>query len=170
MAHGFSAASLKAMEDLFDSNVLKLRAKLDWYATTGREFDLKELIAYYAYDVLGDLAFGNNFGSQEGSNPEHLPPINDHIFLACLYGSLPSLLPCSMKLSAWLPFKWMQGLLQSRRKLRDTTAETVSRAIEEHNQGKSRHNLLTQLIEAKDPETGAKLDEIDINTEAFAYL
>lgn len=47
MAHGFSANSLKAMEDIFDRHINSLRVKLDKYAISGDAFDLKDIMSYY---------------------------------------------------------------------------------------------------------------------------
>lgn len=47
MAHGFSANSLKAMEDIFDRHINSLRVKVDKYADSGEVFDLKEIMSYY---------------------------------------------------------------------------------------------------------------------------
>ncbi|KAF2092698.1 cytochrome P450 [Rhizodiscina lignyota] len=171
MAHGFSTASMTAMETVFDRHALNLRTKLDKYAETGEIFDLKTVLAFYAYDVLGELAFSTQFNSQVQDDPELLPPINDHIFLASLYGSLPSLLPYSMRWSQYLPIPWLQGLMRSRLKIRNTVSECVGKEIREQtNRPDKSKNLLTQLIAATDPETGAKLTEEEICSEAFAFL
>ena len=166
MAHSFSTNSLTDMESIFDRHVEHLRQKLDKYVTSGETFDLKNLIAYYGYDVLGELAFNIDFHSQEKDDSENLPPINDHILLGCLYGSLPGLLPWSMKLSNYLPFAWLRKLIESRQKIR----RTVARCVEEKTSESSEKTLLTNLKLAKDPETGKKLSNIEISSEAFGFL
>lgn len=162
---------MTGMEAVFDRHALNLRAKLERYADTGEIFDLKTIFAFYAYDILGELAFSTQFNSQMRDDPEELPPINDHIFLASLYGSLPSLLPYSMRWSRYLPIPWLQGLLRSRLKIRDTVSECVGKEMREQKDRPDRNkNLLTQLIAAKDPETGARLTEVDVCSEAFGFL
>ena len=171
MAHGFSSASLKTMEGIFDRHLQNLRDKIDGYCTSGEAFDLKAQIAYYAYDVLGELAFSTQFNSQKQDDPSKLPPINDHIFLACIYGSLPGLLPYSMRMANSLPFPWLRSLLASRKYLRDTTFRCVSEEIAREKPADDKtQNLLTSLISAKDPESGQSLTKEDICTEAFAYI
>ena len=166
MAHSFSTSSLTDMESIFDRHVENLRQKLDEYAASGDRFDLKKLIAFYGYDVLGELAFNIDFQSQVKDDPENLPPINDHILLGCLYGSLPGILPWSMKLSNYLPFTWLRKLIESRKKIRGT----VARCVEEKTSESSEKTLLTNLKKSKDPETGKELSNIEISSEAFGFL
>lgn len=172
MAHGFSTASMMAMEPVFDRHVTNLRNKIDKHVESGGKFDLKMAISFYTYDVLGELAFSTQFNSQAQDDPNLLPPINDHIFLGCLYGSLPSLLPYSMRWSSLLPIPWLKRLIRSRLMIRDTVRKCVQKematsgnAIEDKNK-----NLLTQLIAARDPETGEQLTNMDVGSEAFGFL
>ncbi|KAG0652770.1 Cytochrome P450 [Hyphodiscus hymeniophilus] len=166
-AHGFSLASLNEMEALFDVNVAALRKKLNAYADSGQPVDLKEVVAFYSYDVIGELAFSTKFNSQEHGRVEDLPPINDHILLGCTYGMLPSLLPWSMKLSKYIPWKWLQGMLASRLHLREVTRKSVEARMEDKI---GDQDLLTRLINAKDPETGAGLTTDDVASEAFGFF
>jgi hypothetical protein len=124
------------------------------------------------YDVTGELAFSTQYGSQEADDPAKLPPINDHILLSCMYGAVADVLPVPQvrTLTSWLPSAWMQGLLKSRAGLRANAGACVAAAIENHKSDKKTHNLLTQLIDAEDPETGMRLDVPDIASEAFAFL
>lgn len=166
MAHSFSTSSLTDMESIFDRHVENLRQKLDKYVATGETFDLKKLIAFYGYDVLGELAFNIDFRSQEKNDSENLLPINDHILLGCLYGSLPGIIPWSMKLSTYLPFNWLRTLIKSRQQIR----RTVARCVEEKASESSAKTLLTNLKMAKDPETGQALSDVEISSEAFGFL
>lgn len=172
MAHSFSTASLISMEEIFDRHVMQMRDKLDRYAESGEKVNLKKIIAFYAYDVLGELAFDTQFESQAKDDESNLPPINDHIFLGCLYGSLPSFLPYSMKLSGFLPIPWLQTLNRSRQSIRNTVARCVSTMFGEtlENDEKKSNTLLSQLMKAKDPETGKKLTVTEISSEAFGFL
>lgn len=63
MAHGFSAASLKSIKGIFDRHISELRKRIEEYAASEEEFDLKQLIAFYAYDIMGELAFNRDFGT-----------------------------------------------------------------------------------------------------------
>jgi len=168
MAHAFSLQSIKKMEHHIDQHLLQFRKNLDHYADMGALFDLKELIAFFVLDILGDLAFSTNFNAQIEQNTSKLPPINDHIFLACLLGMVPDLMPFLKVIFPWIPIPWLQRLLHSRQKLKQMTAACVRRRIEDKNS--DRDDLLTCLINAVDPETDTRLTELDIQTEAFAFM
>lgn len=155
------------MEHIFDRHIKDLLNAIDAYGD--RPFDLKELIAYYTYDVMGELIFNADFGSQDARDPAQLPPINNHIWLGCFYGMLPSLLPYSMRLSPWIPLPWLQDKLKSRRALKEKTALYVTSELEK-GRAVERHNILNRLLHAKDPETGEGLTEDQISSEAFAFL
>ncbi|KAI1628552.1 cytochrome P450 [Exophiala viscosa] len=167
MAHSFSVASLSQMESIFHRRINHLVDVIDSYGP--RPFDLKELLAYYTYDLMGELIFNAEFGSMAAQDPDNLPPINEHIFLGCMYGMLPSLLPYSMQLAPHIPLPWLQDLLKSRKTLRDQTAKHVAEEFAKE-KSEERHNILARLMEARDPETGEELTEAQISSEAFAFL
>ena len=168
MSHAFSMNSIREMESFIDTHLQRLLDNLQHLAKTGETFDLKDYISYYVLDVLGELAFSRSFDAQIAQNPAHLPPINDHIYLSCLMGMMPSLMPTFKTIAPRLPIPWFRSLFQARKRLKDLTAECVSRRLQNSND--DRKDLLTGLIRAVDPETGAKLTELEINTEAFAML
>ncbi|OAP60837.1 hypothetical protein AYL99_05839 [Fonsecaea erecta] len=167
MAHSFSVASLAQMESIFNRHLNNLISAIA--AQGSKPFDLKNLIGYYAYDVMGELVFHTEFGSQEAQDPAKLPPINEHIFLGCLFGMLPSLLPYSMRLANHIPLPWLQNLLESRKALRDRTSACVAHEMAREKIS-DKHSILTRLIRAKDPETGERLSEVAVSSEAFAFL
>ena len=63
-----------------------------------------------------------------------------------------------------LPITWLKHLAQSRAKLRETVMNYVAAAMEA---AKDHKNLLTLLILANHPETGAKLTQPEITCEAL---
>jgi cytochrome P450 len=167
MAHSFSHASLEKMEYIFDLHIKKLSAAIIAQGCT--TFDLKNLIAYYAYDIMGEVIFNADFGSQDAANPIMLPPINNHIWLGCLYGMLPSLLPYSMQYSRWIPSSWLQDKLRSRAALRQKITAHVTTELAK-DKTIERQNILNRLVNARDPETGEELSEDAISSEAFGFL
>ncbi|EMT67797.1 Benzoate 4-monooxygenase [Fusarium odoratissimum] len=168
MAHAFSLHSIKEMEHFVDSHILKLRNNLDHFCDSNQDFDLKDMIALYVFDVLGELAFSRSFDSQDERDLARLPPINDHIYLACLMGMTPDALPWIKKVLPFIPIPWLQRLFNARAQLRNLTAACVRQRIEAGSS--DRKDLLSCLLVAVDPETGSKLTELDINTEAFAMI
>lgn len=167
MSHSFSSASLLQFEATFDRHLNRLFKNVEDRA--GDILDIKEFVACYAYDLIGDLAFDKDFNTQHRPSADKLPRISDHILIGCLYGLVPTLLPYSMWIGNRLPLPGFQKLLKSRQQLSTQTAEYVKAAIEKHTDG-GRESLLANILEAKDPETGASLTTEEICSEAFAFL
>ena len=151
-----------------DKHLQRLLDNLGSFAATGDVFDLKDYFAYYVLDVLGELAFSQSFDTQLKHDRNALPPINDHLYLGSLMGLMSTWIPTFNKVAPSLPWPWVQRLFQARKQLKDIAAVCVSRRM--HSPIGDRKDLLTSLIKAQDPETGAKLTELEINTEAFAML
>jgi benzoate 4-monooxygenase len=98
-----------------------------------------------------------------------LHAINDHLLLAGVIGELP----CqnfTKFLSRFSPVPWMRSLMKSRDKLKGICAGCVRFKIGNLEATKSRPDLLRSLVEATDPESGKRLSEEEINSEAFAVL
>ena len=167
MAHSFSVASLSQMESTYNTHIKNLLDAID--AKGSKPFNLKDLFGYYSYDIIGELVFHTEFGSQKAQDPAQLPPINEHIFLGCMFGMLPSLLPYSMKIANHLPIPWLQNLLKSRKELKERTSACLADEMSRQKTSE-KQSILTRLIRAKDPETGEALREVDIASEAFAFL
>ena len=169
MAYAFSQKSILDMESILNTQLEILCDKIRVHAETGEVFDLKTHISRYILDILGEAAFSRSFDAQnDTANKTHTVPaaINDHILLACIIGQMP-FQSFSKLIVAWSPFERLRKLIKSRAYLKNTCAECVSHRI---NNPSNRKDLLGALIKAQDPETGAKLTELDINTEAFAML
>ncbi|KAF9771807.1 hypothetical protein IL306_010532 [Fusarium sp. DS 682] len=168
MAHTFSLQSIKEMEHSLNKHILKLQKNLDHFSDTEQDFDLKEIIAFYVFDMLGELAFSRSFDSQDERDPSRLPPIKDHVYLACLIAMTPDALPWIKKVLPYIPLPWLQRLLHARAQLRNLAVACVRRRID--NKSTDSKDLLSCLLNATDPETGARLTELDINTEAFGMM
>ncbi len=167
ISHSFSTTALLKFESTFDKHLDRLFDNLS--QSNGEVFDMKDFISCYAHDVIGELAFDRDLSTQIQPAAAKLPPIPDHILLGSLYGLMPSLMPYSMYIGNKLPIPGLQKLLASRRQLSDQAAEYVKSVIETHKDG-SLETLISNVIEAKDPETGARLSTDEICAEAFAFL
>ena len=143
-----------------------LKDKLSELAETGEMFDLKNIISYYVLDILGEVAFGHPFDAQTRCGSPHIPAIEDHLLLSGVIGELPFQW-LNKLLAQYSPIPWMRRLVKSRNALKLTCAECVG---EEISQSHARADLLQSLVHAKDPATGARLTEEEINSEAFAML
>ena len=168
MAHSFSKTALKTMEAIFDQHVVRFCRRLDDLGQSREEVDLKDLVSRYQYDLMGHLAFDRSFDSQ--LSPEvQVPKWNDHFYLGCLYGMVPSLLPWSMRIGNRIPSAWFKSLVQSRAQMRQQTIHAVEQTLQSSVIARDR-SLLSYVIEARDPVTGEKMSKLDICTEAFGFL
>ncbi|KAH8820178.1 cytochrome P450 [Xylogone sp. PMI_703] len=167
MSHSFSTATLLKFEPTFDKHLDRLYRNVE--GSAGQVFDMKAFGSCYAYDIICELAFEKDFNTQDHPSLEKIPRIADHILVGALYGLVPSLLPYSMKIGNRLPLPGLQKLLASRRGLSAQANEYVKAAIEKHKEGE-RESLLANILEARDPETGARLTIEEICSESFAFL
>ncbi len=78
-SNGFSAQSVSMMELFIDGRLRKLIERLDRAAVTGEVINLKQWIAFFVMDVLGELAFSQPFKVLESGDVEKMPPIRDHV-------------------------------------------------------------------------------------------
>ncbi|RDW65769.1 putative Cytochrome P450 [Aspergillus mulundensis] len=168
LSHGFAQVSVQKLEPLIEGQMAILISKLRRHAQTGETFDLKHALNLYVLDILGEVAFAKPFGVQLTEDVEKLHAINDHLLLAGVIGELPCQ-DLTKFLSSISPVPWMRRLMKSRLKLKGICAGCVRFKIE--NQEKiTRPDLLRSLVEATDPESGKRLSEEEINSEAFAVL
>lgn len=162
---GLSVSALKHMEPMFNLHIDHLIRKVEKHADAGTVLEVKSALAFYGYDITSQLAFDTNFDAQ---GTEDMPPLNKHFLLGNLYGCLADLGPKLRSWSNMLP--GVKGLIESRLRLTKIAAESVRNSIKHHNNETEPGTLLAALINAKDPETGAKLTEDEINSEAFVFL
>ena len=178
MSHSFSMAQVKEFEGFLDINIAILRRRIAEYASSGQAFDLQRLLKHYVVDVLGEIAFGQSFGIQETDDEARIPPVVEHSLLAAVTGAWPSM---TRTLKKWLPLvpnDKLRALFAGRKACADTASRCVARrlsALQDYREsGKlppgERRDLLTNLILARDPETGALLTQTDLETEAFGFM
>ncbi|CAN9351746.1 unnamed protein product [Alternaria alternata] len=179
MSYSFSASSVKKMEDLLDENVKILKQKLYRYAESGEAVDLKRLFKLYTIDILGELAFGRSFAVQETDDESRVPPVVEHSLLAAVTGAWPAM---TFRLKRWLPkvsSRTLRRLFEGRAAVAKLAAMCVQERLTALRSAKDlnddaaapeRKDLLTSLILAKDPDTGERLSQIDLEAEAFGFI
>ena len=178
MSHAFSMTSIKDMEQYLDENIALLRQRITEACEANTAFDLKDMLHNYVIDVLGELAFSKSFDLQKTGDRSQVPPVKEHTLLGSALGSWPSLLPWLKRALPKLPIASIQNLFEGRRKCAALAAQCVQTRLSEmkfeNGPGDSsvrpRTDLLTTLIRAKDPETGAQLTQTDLETEAFGFM
>jgi len=178
MSHSFSISYVKEMEQYLDLNIAVMKEKLARYASTGEIFDIKKTFHYYVIDTLGELAFSQSFGVQVADDESLIPPVKEHSLLAAATGAWPSMLPQLKKWLPLVPYKPLRDLFQGRRACADLASRCVRKRLldladvkdDEASIQMQRKDLLTSLILAKHPDTGERLTETDLETEAFGFM
>lgn len=179
MSHSFSISYVKEMEQYMDLNIDILKKKIAGYSNRGEVFDLKTVLHYYTIDVLGELAFSESFGVQISDDESRVPPVKEHSLLAAATGAWPA---HTRRLKRWLPklpSKTLRSLFQGREACARLASQCVRRRIaalhdfkdkDGDSESVQRKDILTNLILAKDPETGERLTQEDLETEAFGFM
>lgn len=176
MSHSFSISYVKEMEKYLDENIVILRNKIAGYADRDEAFNLKKLVQFYVVDVLGELAFSKSFGIQVADDESLVPPVIEHSLLAAVTGAWPMM---TFTLKKWLPkvpHRGLQALFKGRAACASLASRCVKQRMAALQEAKSqgideqRKDILTNLILAKDPETGEKLTQGDLETEAFGFM
>lgn len=78
---------------------------------------------------------------------------------------IPDMMPFLKMVFAWTRQSWLQELLQARQQLKNVILYCVRQRIEDKDG--DRNDLLTCSV---DPNTGVILTELDILTDAFAFM
>jgi cytochrome P450 len=178
MSYGFSPAGFLRMEGLFDRHCEILLAKLK--ESGNQELKLDEVLKMYAQDVNGELSFSKSdeFLQEDPHGIQKLPPMNVYMIMAKVYGYVPGLRGIVQSYGDYLPV--VSGVLKSRGMLIGQVIKyakieyekrkllNVEKTHELDDQG--RVNLMTNMVLAKDPETGADMQMVDVAGEAVSFM
>ncbi|TVY91232.1 Cytochrome P450 monooxygenase [Lachnellula willkommii] len=177
MSHSFSVSHVKEMEHYLDLNIKILTEKIASFSSRHEVFDLKRVLHYYTIDVLGELAFSQSFGVQISDNESLVPPVVEHSLLAAVTGAWPARTQLLKKWLAKVPLEGLQALFRGRAACAELASQCVQRrmmALQSVKDGATelgqRKDILTNLILAKHPETGERLTQADLETEAFGFI
>ena len=179
MSYSFSTSYVKEMETYLDSNIAILKRRLTALSASGEAFDLKKVLHYYVIDTLGELAFSQSFGVQVADDENLVPPVVEHSLLAAVTGSWPLMTRTLKRYLPLVPHAGLQKLFQGRQACVDLASRSVRRRVEAlRAEGKydnkpdagDRKDILTNLILARHPDTGARLTQTDLETEAFGFM
>lgn len=177
MSYSFSLSYVKEMEPFLDVHIKLLKDKIMSYCASGEVFDLKKLLQYYVIDALGELAFSKSFGIQETGDESRVPPVVEHSLLAAVTGAWPLMTKRLKKYLPLLPHPGLQKLFKGRQACASLASQCVQRRLdgvklqkEQNPAAAERKDILTNLILAKHPDTGQRLTQTDLETEAFGFM
>lgn len=157
VAPSLSVSAIHSMEGAMDRRYALLRGHLDRFAESGETFDLRNYIAFCISDVLGLLAFSEDFGSQEAEDLEKIPPVADALYRSALAGQVP-----------WAADR-IKKLLKSKRMLAGMRriAPTAMKNIKLRAEGKLvRDDILGKIIVARERQESEPLHAKQLFTEA----
>ncbi|KAH7050192.1 putative benzoate 4-monooxygenase cytochrome P450 [Macrophomina phaseolina] len=178
MSHSFSSSYVKEMEGYLDINIKLLKDKIASRAERNEAFDLKKLLDFYIFDVLGELAFSQSFNTMPEEDESRMPPVKENTLLGVTTGSWTAMAPLLRDIVPKIPIKVIRDLVKGRVGCGQLAVQCVQRRLEALKDieagsaasSKQRKDLLTNLILARHPDTGEKLAMRDLVSEAFGFI
>jgi cytochrome P450 len=91
VAQLYSNNNLLSYEPFIDTCNSILLKRLREYSWTGNRLDMRELMQYYAFDVIGEITLGSRFGlmEEDGDKRGVIAAIDDGITLGAKFGLFP---------------------------------------------------------------------------------
>ena len=137
-------------------------------AAVGGAVDVCEPSMLYALEVLGAAVFGEDIHEAEAVVRRSVPVLNAHVTHTAL---------SPVRLPSWVPTPAHRRVHRARREVWDFVEHLIAdrrRGGSDGDAGTStasaRNDLLSLLLGAKDPETGAGLDDLAVRDQALIFL
>lgn len=183
MAHAFSPKSVHEFEPYMTSNLQRWVSQLDRksaYPTKKgfAEFDAMPWFSYLAFDIIGDLAFGEPFGMVEKGRDEVEAQLtvggevlNRRGEISSTLGLLPALRP----IAKYLPDPFFTKGVEAVANLNGIAVRAVAARLdrlekgEKSETGSGRNDILERLINGKDA-YGNRMERKEITAEALTQL
>ena len=135
-------------------------------ASEGGQIDLREPSMLYALEVLGTTVFGEDMQSAEAIVRASVPVLNEQVTRTAL---------SPLRMPTWVPTRANRRAERARRAVWDFVEDLIARhrAAEQDpapDGTTAGNDLLSLLLTAQDPETGARLDDIAVRDQALIFL
>jgi len=184
IAHTFSTKSISHFEEYMNSNLSMFVNRWDGFSELAHggfwKLDSLHWFNFLAFDIIGDLAFGQPFGMLE--NGKDIAPIqktpdgpisyapavevlNRRGEVSGTLGCMPLLRPYAK----YLPDPFFYQGMEAVENLAGMAVARVSARLDSGPQNEQRVDLLARLMEGRD-ETGAKLGRAELTAEALTQL
>lgn len=175
VAHGFSAQTLHLFEPFVDQMMEKFMQKMDHFARTQEPFDIYFWFELFTMDLMGELALGNNFGAIEAGKPARYSTLVEQ---SQRFANFSGILPfgkSNVKVMSWMPLPSIQKLWQARLDYLDFARQALEKRFQDDRKqmapsGKVRQDIMQRFIEARDPETGYKMDFAELRAETSSLM
>ena len=130
------------------------------------EFDFLKWANYLAFDIIGDLAFGEAFHFIEAGNDHNngIRVLNERGEWSATVGTMPWIKP-------YTPYMFWDNFFPQGLKSVKELAKIAITAVEKRKKmGSNRKDLLHFLMSAKDPDTDQPLPDGELKAEALTQL
>ena len=174
VSHGFSMQSLYLFEPYVDITIQQFLQKMDEFADAQQPFDIYFWFELFTMDLMGELAFGQNFGALQAAKPARYSTL---VELSQRFANLSGMLPFgkyNVKVLSWLPLPYVQRLWRARVEYLEYARKALEQRFRDNRRqvlsGKPRQDIMQRFIEAQDPETGARMDFPELRAEASSLM
>ena len=165
----FSARNLKAFEPYMSSDVLGFKIWVSHIADQkgSTSCDMSQLLNYLAFDVIANYSFGKPFGflANREDRGDLVGIIDRRGETVNALGPMSFWLRPALRYCFFDAF-WYKGL-RAKANMERYSREAYERRRSE---GTGRQDLLTFLLQAKDPDSGGSLDSEEIVAESISFI
>ena len=135
-------------------------------ATGVAEFDFLKWANYLAFDIIGDLAFGEAFHFIEQGNDYNngIKVLNERGEWSATVGVMPWIKPFTPYIF------WDRFFPQGLKSVKDLAQIAIVAVEKRKRNGSNRKDLLHYLINARDPETDEPMPDPELKAEALTQL
>ncbi|KAL4781971.1 cytochrome P450 [Aspergillus varians] len=131
MAPGFSPRALRDQEPIIQKNVNLLIAQLEKRAAQGLLTDLRDWYNFATFDLIGDLAFGESFGSLETSRAhDWVGFVLEHFYVSSLLQVVHRFRPLNRMIACLIPKSSMERRETHDRLTKEKVTKRFGMAVE----------------------------------------
>ncbi|KAF2501404.1 cytochrome P450 [Lophium mytilinum] len=164
----FSARNLQDFEEHMNPSITRLVQYMQKCVTESKSFDFCRWSNFLAFDVIGEYSFGSPFGFLESGRDDYnlIHTIDTRGEVLNAMGHLPRWMRPYMKYVRIDPF-FYKGLRST------ASLEAIGRAAfgkRKEDTSTARKDLMSFLLNAKDPDTGDRLPDKEILAEAISFI
>lgn len=168
VSHTFSQQAIGGFEPYISKNISLFIKEMDrkLELTGVAEFDFLKWANYLAFDIIGDLAFGEAFHFIEAGNDHNngIKVLNERGEWSATVGVMPWIKP-------YTPYIfWDNFFPQGLQSVKDLAQIAVTAVEKRKKSGSNRKDLLYYLMNARDPDTDQPMPDPELKAEALTQL
>src|SRR5579859_3624934 len=168
VSHTFSQQAIGGFEPYMSKNISLFIRQMDKMLDNSEtaEFDFLKWANYLAFDIIGDLAFGEAFHFIEAGNDynDGIRVLNERGEWSATVGTMPWIKP-------FTPYMFWDGFFpQGLRSVKDLAQIAITAVEKRKKNGSNRKDLLHYLMSARDPDTDQPMPDGELKAEALTQL